>query len=69
VLTGGCLSYSFCSMAESSWLASEITQEHLQNLVSQGYLTAAELVTCCVPADPASPTSMGGYIVACNFMA
>jgi hypothetical protein len=52
-------------MAELSWPASEVTQEHLQNLISQGYMTAAELATCLVPEDPASPTLAGGYIVAC----
>jgi hypothetical protein len=30
-------------------------KEHLQNLVSQGYMTAAELATYRVPDDPASP--------------
>jgi hypothetical protein len=53
-------------MAESGWPASEITQEYLQNLVSQGYLTVAELATCRVPTDPASPASVRGYVVACS---
>jgi hypothetical protein len=52
-------------MAELSWPASEVTQEHLQNLISQGYMTAMELATYLVPEDPASPTPAGGYIVAC----
>jgi hypothetical protein len=38
-------------MAELGWPASEVTQEHLQNLVSQGYMTAVELATCRVPED------------------
>jgi hypothetical protein len=53
-------------MAQSGWPASEIMQEHLQNLVSQGYMTAAELATCHVPTDPAFPVSVGGYIMACS---
>jgi hypothetical protein len=44
----------------------EVMQEHLQNLVSQGYMMAAELVTCHVPEDPASPIQAGGYIMACT---
>jgi ribulose bisphosphate carboxylase small subunit len=42
-------------MAELGWIASEVTEEHLQNLVSQGYIMAMELATCRVPEDPASP--------------
>jgi hypothetical protein len=53
-------------MAEMSWPAPEVTQEHLQNLVSQGYMTAAELATYRVPEDPACPASVRGYIVACT---
>jgi hypothetical protein len=34
---------------------SEVTQEHLQNLVSQGFMTVAELMSCCMPQDLASP--------------
>jgi hypothetical protein len=52
-------------MVESGWTASEVTQEHLQNLVSQGLMTAAELATCRVPKDPASPVPAGGYVVVC----
>jgi hypothetical protein len=48
-----------------SWPASAIMQEHLQNLISQWYMTAAELAICCVPEDSASPAPVGGYIVAC----
>jgi hypothetical protein len=47
-------------MVELSRLASEIMQEHLQNLVSQGYFTVVELATCRVPADPASSALVGG---------
>jgi hypothetical protein len=32
-------------MAELGWPMLETTQEHLQNLVSQGYMTTAELAT------------------------
>jgi CxxC motif-containing protein (DUF1111 family) len=52
-------------MAEQGWTASEVTQEHLQHLVSQGYMTATELMTYRVPEDPASPVLAGGYIVTC----
>jgi hypothetical protein len=43
-------------MAELGWPVSEIMAEHLQNLVSQGYMSAVELATYRVPADPVSPT-------------
>jgi hypothetical protein len=52
-------------MAEMSWPAFEITQEHMQNLVSQGYMTAAKLATCRVSADPISPTPVAEHVVAC----
>jgi hypothetical protein len=42
-----------------------VTQEHLQNLVSLGYMTAVELATCRVPEDPVSPILAGGCITAC----
>jgi hypothetical protein len=46
---------------------SKVTQEHLQNLVSRGYMIVAELATCLLPVDPAFPAPVGGggYIVAC----
>jgi hypothetical protein len=46
-------------MVELGWSTSEVTQEHLQNLISQGYMTAAELATYDVPEDPASPAPVG----------
>jgi hypothetical protein len=52
-------------MVELGWPASEVAQEHLQNLVSQGYMTMEELATCRVPEDPASPVPVGGYTMAC----
>jgi hypothetical protein len=53
-------------MEEFFWIALEIMQEHLQNLMSQGYMTTVELVTYHVPEGPTSPISMGGgYVVAC----
>jgi hypothetical protein len=52
---------------ELGWTALEVMQEHLPNLVSQGYMTVMELATYCVSEDPTSPASVGGggYIVAC----
>jgi hypothetical protein len=50
-------------MAELGWTMSEVMQGHMQNLVSQRYMTSAELATCHVPEDPVSPT--GGYVVLC----
>jgi hypothetical protein len=38
---------------------------HLQDLMSQGFLTATELATYHVPEDPASLMPVGGYMVAC----
>jgi hypothetical protein len=35
-----------------------------ENLVSQGYMPVAEIMTCRVPEDPASPNQAGGYVVA-----
>jgi hypothetical protein len=52
-------------MVVLGWTTSEVTQEHLQNLVSQGYMIVAELATCCVPKFPVSPAPVGGYIMAC----
>jgi hypothetical protein len=42
-------------MAELGCPVPVVTREHLQNLVSQGYMTAVELATCRVPTDPVSP--------------
>jgi hypothetical protein len=36
-------------VAELGWTTLEVSQEHLENLVSQGHMTVAELATCCVP--------------------
>jgi hypothetical protein len=51
-------------MAELGWTVSVVT--HLQNLMSQGYMIAAELAAYCVFEDPASPALVGGYVVACT---
>jgi hypothetical protein len=50
-------------MVELGWPMSDITAEHLQNLVSQGYMSGVELATCHVPADPTSPAPVVGYVV------
>jgi hypothetical protein len=47
-------------MVESGWTMSKVTQEHLQNLVSRGYMIVAELATCLLPVDPAFPAPVGG---------
>jgi hypothetical protein len=52
-------------MAESGWPTSEVMQEHLQNLISEGYMIVVELATCRVPENPASPAPAGGYVVSC----
>jgi hypothetical protein len=52
-------------MAELGSTMSEVMKEHLQNLMSQGYMTVVKLTTCCMPDDPASPIHAGGYVVAC----
>jgi hypothetical protein len=52
-------------MAEFGWTASEVMKEHLQNLMSQRYMMAVELATCCVLEDPASPFLTGRYVMAC----
>jgi hypothetical protein len=66
VLASGCFYCSFYSMVESCWPTLVTMQEHVQNLVSQGCITVAELATCHVPADPGSPILVGGYVVACS---
>jgi hypothetical protein len=43
-----------------------VMREHLQNLVSQGYMRVAELATYRVPTDPASPAPVAGYVVVCS---
>jgi hypothetical protein len=52
-------------MAELSWPVSEVTWEHLQNVVTQGYMIVAEFATCLVPVDPTSPDLERGHVVAC----
>jgi hypothetical protein len=52
-------------MAGSSWPALEVTREHLQNHVTKGCMTAAELATCLVSTDPESLASVEGFIVVC----
>jgi hypothetical protein len=54
----------FYSMVGLGLSASVVMQQHLQNLVSLGYRTTAELATYRVPKDPTSPVPVGGYIMA-----
>jgi hypothetical protein len=41
-------------------------QAHLQDLMSQVFVTAMELANCRVPKDPASPVPVEQYLVACT---
>jgi hypothetical protein len=52
-------------MVGSRWPASEVTREHLQNLISKGCMTMAELATCLVPMGPESLAPVEGFIVVC----
>jgi hypothetical protein len=52
-------------MAEQGWIPSEVTQAHLWALVSQVFMTATEVASCCVPEDPTSPVLVVEYVVAC----
>jgi hypothetical protein len=54
-----------CLMVELSWPVPEVTWEHLQNLVSKGYMTVVEFATCLVPEDPTSPAPVRGYVMVC----
>jgi hypothetical protein len=53
-------------MVELGWPVFEIMAEHLENLISQGYMSGVELATCRVPTDPASPAPVAGYVIACS---
>jgi hypothetical protein len=57
---------SFSSMVELGSPVLETTQEHMQNLVSQEYITTAELTTYHVSVDLALPTPGAGYVMACS---
>jgi hypothetical protein len=46
-------------MAELGWPTSEVMQEHLQNLVSQGYMIVVELATYRVREASVSPAPAG----------
>jgi hypothetical protein len=50
-------------MVEQDWTPSKVTHEHLQNLMSQGFMTVAKLRTYCVLEDPMSPAPTEGYVV------
>jgi hypothetical protein len=50
-------------IAELDYTPSKVTQEHLQSFMSQGFMTAVELMTCHVPEDPTSPAPAEGYMV------
>jgi hypothetical protein len=64
-LTGSLSSLLLCLMAESSWPASQLTWEYLENLISMGYLTVAEFATYLVPVGPKYLAPTKGFIVVC----
>jgi hypothetical protein len=45
------------------WIPSTIMQDHLQSLMSQGFMMATELMTHHVPEDPMFPTPAEGNMV------
>jgi hypothetical protein len=53
-------------MKELGQTMSEVTQQHLHNLMSKEYMTTVELAACRVPEDAASPVQVGGYVMACT---
>jgi hypothetical protein len=52
-------------MAESSWPTSEVTRDYLQNLISKGYMIAAEFATYLVPTRPKSLAPVEGFFMVC----
>jgi hypothetical protein len=61
----GIASPSSQTMVDNGWSPSKVTQAHLQDLVSQGFMMEVEHVFCRVPEDPVSPMPMEGYMVVC----
>jgi hypothetical protein len=53
-------------MAGLGWSTSVVTQEHMQNIMSLGYMIAAKLATYHVPKDSSSPVPVVGYVMACT---
>jgi hypothetical protein len=53
-------------MAELGWPVLEIMAEHLQNLISKGYMSREELATCHVLVDLVSPVLAAGYVITCS---
>jgi hypothetical protein len=49
-------------MVELGWLTLDVMQEHLENLISQGYMTAEELATYLMPLGPTFLSQVGGGI-------
>jgi hypothetical protein len=52
-------------MVEQGWVASEVMQDHLENLMSLRFMTVVELVTRHMPEGPTSPMPAGRYVMAC----
>jgi hypothetical protein len=52
-------------MVELGLPSLKVTQERLQNLMSQGYITALEMATYHVPQNATSPVPVGEYVMAC----
>jgi hypothetical protein len=47
-------------MEEQDWTPFKVTQDHMQNLVSQGFMTAAEVTICRMLEDPVPSTLTKG---------
>jgi hypothetical protein len=61
----GVTSHSLLFHGGVGWPTLEVMREHLQNLISQGYMAVVELATYRVAEDPTSPPPVGGYVVVC----
>jgi hypothetical protein len=46
-------------MAELGWTTSEVMQEHLQKIMSQGYMMAVDLSACRLLEDLIAPIQAG----------
>jgi hypothetical protein len=49
-------------MVKQDWTPSTIMPGHLEKLMKQGFMVAAELKACCVPGDLTFPAPAEGYV-------